>query len=289
LPDNTSNSCGLEFLVALERFARESCHHLEVGPQVEYDMDGLFFTMINLKNSFLWLLAPAAFASTLTEPAPAPVISTACTVAGQPVDCMGETGAIYGTESVTASGAISVLGLNTANGLNIEAEADATAGAIGPGPTILTLGSSAIAAVNLDFFAATDGPERQGFATFILHSDGDHGANGGSVQSSFISGLGSCQVVLCTQSGSLVPFELGVPFEIGLSIAAYGQKQDYQHVYDGGSSDAIVRLQLFDANGTPVVIVNAPGPSVPEPGSWILAALGLSGLLVFIRPFSITR
>jgi hypothetical protein len=245
--------------------------------------------MINLKTSFLWMLVPAAFASTLTEPAPAPVISTACTVGGQPVDCMGMAGAVYGTEKVDASGAISILGLNTSNGLNIDANAEAAAGTILPGPTILTLGSSAIAAVNLDFFAVTDGPERQGFATFVVYSDGDHGADGGSFESSFISGLASCQVVLCHQSGSLVPFELGVPFEIGLSVAAYGQKQDYQHVYDGGSSDAIVRLQLFDANGTPVVIVNAPGPSVPEPGAWILTALGLSGMLALIRPFSITR
>jgi hypothetical protein len=220
----------------------------------------------------LFFLVPAAFASILMEPVP--VISTACTVGGQSVACAGQ----YGTDSVFAMASGSVVGLNSSTGLFVNAWADAESGSVNPGPLFLTLGSSAIASVSLDFFAATDGPQRQGFASFLLDTDGEHGFQVGATESMFVQGLGSCQGILCHSLGQLVPFQLGVPFEIGLSI--FATSGSGQHEYNGGSGNAGLRLQLFEADGTPVTIFDPVGP-VPEPGTWILLALGMVTLSAF--------
>ncbi len=224
----------------------------------------------------LFVLVPAAFASTITGLDPVPIITTICTVGGSSVGC-SISPEQSGTESVAAYGSASIVGLNTANGLNIETIAEAQAGTAGS--VFGSLGSSAIATVTLDFFGSTEGPERQGFATYLIYADGDHGGGASGGATSFISGLGSCGNH-CDEHGTLVPFELGVPFEIGLSAAAYGQRQEYKHTLDGGSGDAMVRLQLFEADGTPVTIFDPVGP-VPEPGTWILLALGMVTLSAF--------
>ncbi len=219
------------------------------------------------------LLAPVAFASIIDHPDPVPIFSTACTVANQPVACGGQ----YGTESVSAGVHVSVIGLNTDTGLFIDADSEAVAGSFS-GPISMSLGSSAIASASLDFFAATDGPDRMGFASFLLGTDGENSGGVVATESVFAQGLGSCQGTLCRSSGKLVPFELGVSFEIGLSTFANGGAG--QHDYGGSSGVAGLRLHLFEADGlTPVVIFDPPAPaSVPEPRSVLLVGMGLIGL-----------
>jgi len=221
----------------------------------------------------LCFLVPAAFASILTEPVP--VVSTSCTIAGQPVACGGQ----YGTENVYAAANISITGLNTATGLFIDSDAEALSGSVQT-PLYLTLGSTAIASVSLDFFASTDGPERQGFASFKIYSGGEHGYHVGATESITAQGLGSCSSGGgdCRDIAQLVPFELGVPFEIQLSI--FASSGSGQHIYDGGSGYAGLKLWLFEADGTPVSIFDPVAP-VPEPGTWILLALGMVTLSAF--------
>ena len=223
------------------------------------------------------LLVPAlGLAGTIIEPSP--VVSTVCTVAQVAVACgPAYQPKFYGTENVAAGASISILGLNTADGLDIEAGAGATAGTTSRDD--LGVGSSAIAFVFLDFFGSTDGPARQGFATFAIVSDHDQDGGAVGLASSFIAGLGSCEGTLCMTGATLVPFELGMPFEIGLSLRAASGVGP--HVLDGAGTSAVIQLRLFETSGDPVVIFDPPGPSVPEPGSWVLSALGILTFLIF--------
>ena len=76
-----------------------------------------------------------------------------------------------------------------------------------------------------------------------------------------------------------MPFELGVPFEIALSL--YSDSGFGSHAFTGSSSWAEIQLQLFDADGSAVTIFDPPAADVPEPGAGILSALGLITLLAF--------
>ncbi len=228
--------------------------------------------MPRIKNTLLLLLAPTAFASIIDHPDPVPTISTACTVAGQPVACPPAPINI-GTETVSATGKIRIEGLNTADGLTLDAWTWATSGSLFSPRDMTLLGSSALASISLDFFGSTDGPTRQGFATYTISTDGDREFGAHYQSSAFVQGLSGGK-------GTLVPFDLGVPFELGLFVQSAGGIGDWA----SASADADIRLQLFEADGTPVTIFDPPGPSVPEPRSLFLTLIGLVGIASIKRP-----
>jgi len=198
-----------------------------------------------VKTLALLFLAVPAFASTLTDPVPD--ISTACTVGGVSVTC-GSAGKpmIYGSENVGADTSFSMTGLGTNTGITIIATAAATAGTTVSG-VFCSWGnvqfrcgdSSAGATVSLDFLASTDGPQRLGIATYLVATDTE---KGGAYDS--IGGLGSCQFADCVSHGILVPFQLGVPFEVILSL----------HSGSGGSFPTpLTGAGSFWGDPTPVV------------------------------------
>jgi hypothetical protein len=224
-----------------------------------------------------FLMPVGAFATLITDPVP--LISTACTVDNAQVACGTATSPdIYGTQRVGADTSFTMTGLNTDTGLFIQAIAEASAG--GVSSTQLTDSSSAIASVTLDFLGSTGGPERSGFATYVLIADGDHGAGAGAGALVSVAGIGSCQYPDCATHGTLLPFELGVPFEVDLSV--FGSGGSGIHVYDGGGAVASIQLQLFDADGTPVAIFDPPA-DVPEPGSALLITGSLIALVALRR------
>jgi len=224
-----------------------------------------------VKTLALLFLAVPAFASTLTDPVPD--ISTACTVGGVSVTC-GSAGKpmIYGSENVGADTSFSMTGLGTNTGITIIATAAATAGTTVSG-VFCSWGnvqfrcgdSSAGATVSLDFLASTDGPQRLGIATYLVATDTE---KGGAYDS--IGGLGSCQFADCDSHGILVPFQLGVPFEIILSLHS-GSGGSFPTPLTGAGSFGEIQLQLFEADGSPVAIFDPPGPiSVPDPSTGLM-------------------
>lgn len=229
--------------------------------------------------SVLFFLIPAAFAGLIIDPVP--VLSKVCTVANAPVVCGGGmSGTTYGTERVGTDATISITGLNTDAGLDIFAITQAVAGTsifvVGE-----SLGSSATASVVLGFLGSTDGLARPGLATYSIYTDQEHGGGSGATASAFIEGLGSCPFAACVSQGTLVPFELGVEFGIGLSVLANGGSG--QHIFVGGGGLVQMHLQLFETDGTPVTIFDPPTDSIPEPGAFALAAIGLVAVSVFRR------
>lgn len=228
-----------------------------------------------MKTLALLFLVVPIFASTVTDPVP--VISTACTVGGVSVTC-GSAGLpmIYGSENVGADTSFSMTGLGTNTRITIIATAATTAGTVVSG-VFCTWGSlqfrcgdsSAGATVSLDFLASTDGPQRLGLATYLVATDKEKGGASDS-----ISGLGSCQLADCVSHGILVPFQLGVPFEVSLSLISH--TPPFPTSLTGAGSFAEIQLQLFEADGTPVAIFDPPAPTaLPESASWILSFVGL--------------
>jgi hypothetical protein len=224
----------------------------------------------SLEGSFLnrllivLLLAPAgAIANPITGPVPD--ISSACALDGSPVACD------FSNDDARAIAftSFTMTGLNTSIGLHIEA--DAGVEAIGNG--------SAVASVFLDFFVSTRGPVREGFANYLVLTDTEHGGPLTSFNYlAGISGLGSCEIVFCENQAMMVPFELGIPFEIivNASLSVGPGPFDENGGIAGGFITSGLNLQLFDASGAPVEIF-----AVPEPSAWILAAIGFAALFVF--------
>jgi len=228
--------------------------------------------------SVLFFLIPAAFAGVIFDPVP--ILSRVCTVENAPVVCGGGTsGATYGTERVGTDATISITGLNADAGLDIIATTQAVAGT---SMFVIreSLGSSATASVVLGFLGSTDGLARPGLATYSIYTDQEHGGGSGATASAFIDGLGSCPFAGCISQGTFVPFELGVEFGVGLSVLANGGSG--QHIFVGSGGLVQMHLQLFETDGTPVAIFDPPGPSIPEPGAFALAAIGLA-FFVFSR------
>jgi hypothetical protein len=222
-------------------------------------------------KSLILLLAPAAWASVILEPVP--VITEVCTVAGNPVACGTSTlPAIYDDERVGTTTIFSISGFGTTDGITLEVGAEAAAGNSGQPDD---LGSSALATISFDFLGSTDGPVRQGFATYFLATTHDHGASGGGGSSSFIEGLASC-AMNCYAGDTLVPFGLGTSFNVGLF--AFGSGGSGQHIFDGGGGYAFLQLRLFETDGTPVAIYDPP-TAVPEPARFVLTGFALLGVL----------
>jgi len=201
------------------------------------------------------LLAPAAFASTLTEPIP--TVTTTCTVNQSPVQCGG-----FLAPGANAYGDVS--GLNTAEGVSINLTAE-----VWTNSQI----QQASALASLDFLGATDGPQRSGYATYSIYTDGDHGGDAGIFATGMIEGLAS-NPLIGTQGvvvhGSNAPFQLGVPFEVQASVLA-----NSFFAYSGAGGVTQIQLQLFELDGTPVTIFDPPATAIPEPASWALVAAGL--------------
>jgi len=195
------------------------------------------------------------------------VVSTVCTLNGASVNCPSNDG----IARAGATTSFSVLGLGTDTGLIVNADASAEAGMLGQ----VQESASALAVITLDFFAATEGPVRSGLATFSLIADGDHGPNGGASSQSFVAGLGTCTYPVCSTHGTLVPFQLGVPFEV--RIFASGSGGPGIHPLDGGDGFGSISLRLFELSGAPVTIV---GP-VPEPASMFLVGSVFAISLVY--------
>jgi PEP-CTERM motif len=221
-----------------------------------------------------WLLLLPVVLSADPIVEPTPIVSTVCTVADALVPC-GPASTVYGSERVGVFTRVSILGIGTADGLYIDAFASAEAGSIDWDS--LGVGSSALATISLDFLGSTDGPARPGFANFAILTDHDWGVDGSSGSSGSIAGLENCGV-RCEKYGTMVPFELGVPFEISLNLFASGGTG--QHILSGGFAETIIVLQLFD--GAEAVAIFDPPQAVPEPGTWGLVALGVL-LCLFLR------
>jgi len=212
------------------------------------------------------LIVPSMFASTITGPIP--TITTTCKIGGDPVTCgtfsnPNRFGMFYWVGADATAG---MSGLDTAAGISINVHAEATSSR-----TNSTGPASADALGLLDFFASTDGAERQGLATFKIVNEGDHGAFAGALAIGSVAGLGSCTFTDCYANGTLVPFELGVAFEVIASVHA--QSCCEPDTFAGAYTS--IQLQLFELDGTPVTIFDA----VPEPASWILAGIGILALV----------
>ena len=225
-----------------------------------------------MKLFYLLLLPAGLSANLLIEPTP--IVSTACSVANVSIACT-PLPTDYGTERIEAFTSVLILGIGTTDGLYIDVSAAAAAGSIDFGE--LGAGSSSLAAVSLDFLGSTDGPARHGFANFAIRTDQDWGAPGGAGASGSIAGLESCGVQ-CEKFGTRIPFELGVPFEVTLSLFASGGAG--QHNLAGGFAETIITLQLFD--GVRPVAIFDPPRSTPEPGTRGLVAAGVLACL-FLR------
>ena len=221
-----------------------------------------------------WLLLVPVVLSADAIVVPTPVISTICTVADAPVACTSFS-PFYGSESVSTFTRVSILGLGTADGLFIDAFGSAEAGSIDPESS--GIGSSALTTISLDFLGFTEGPVRPGFASFLILTDHDRGVYGSSGTSAAIAGLGNCGLQ-CEETGTMVPFELGVPFEISLNLFASGGTGP--HVLSGGLAETIITLRLFD--GAEAVAIFDPPQPVPEPATWGLVAAGILACL-FLR------
>lgn len=218
------------------------------------------------------LLAGISQATLITEP-PTPIISTACVINGASVPC----GTFDGLNRVMASASSSTSGFGSADGIGIDLSASAFTYIY----TAQRQLGSALATASIDFLAATDGPQRGGFATYSLYTDGDHGGFAGVSLANAIDGLGGCGGIPCQNQGTMVPFELGTEFGISASIRASSGSD-----FAGAGGISQIRLRLFEADGTPVVIFDPPAASaVPEPGTRLLSLAGLAtiGLFMFRR------
>ena len=118
-------------------------------------------------------------------------------------------------------------------------------------------------------------PVRQGLVSYGMSDDVEHGAGGGGTAFVGIQGLGCLSSLCggCGAFGSLVPFTLGGPFDIGGSTSGETDQIDIT----SGGGEITIMMQLFELDGTPVAIFDA----APEPSTWLLAALGLMALAVF--------
>jgi len=187
-----------------------------------------------------------------------PPVTITCTVNQSPVEC-----GTFSSPGATAYGGVS--GIGTADGVfvNFTAEVWTT-----------SLIQQASALISVDFLASTDGPQRQGLATFSIYTDGDHGAGAGTGATGSIEGLGSNPLIGTqgiTLHGTNVAFELGVPFEVQASVLANSFFRD-----SGAGGIAQMKLQLFELDGTPVAITAV---AVPEPDTHALITVGLIGLI----------
>jgi hypothetical protein len=207
-----------------------------------------------MKTILLLLMCATGWASTITA-------DTTCTVNNTPTTCTGLTG----SPGASAGGGTS--GIDTT-----EIFTNISAWVWTPFQSSIT---SATAQVSTDFLGSTDGLERQGLATYFVYTDGDSGGGGGAFPSASIEGLGECHGYICHTQGSLVPFTLGVPFEVTASIHASASSISW--VEGAGGAVAQIRLQLFELDGAPVTISAVP---VPEPvyGGIVGLILGLLSL-----------
>jgi hypothetical protein len=201
---------------------------------------------------FFSLVAPAAFGSVVIGTASA---TTTCTADGAPVTCNWQRAFL------------NITGLDTSEGLDITASAASTT---------QVPNQSTQANVLVDFWASTDGPVRNGFATYAAYIDGDHGGAGSWSGAGSVEGLFTCQPYshLCVEHSTLVPFTLGTPFEITMNLQAGSSSYWIASGGDGGGS-ANFGLQLFEADMiTPVIIHDPPAP-VPEPSYMGIVGIAL--------------
>ena len=143
--------------------------------------------------------------------------------------------------------------------------------------------------LSLDLMATTDGPVRDGFITYVTvnFANGDGPSEGATGESASVSiaGLDTCTYLSeCQIGGVMVPFKLGVPFEINLNVAISTDTSTCKEsgrcaywpdgfVMAGGDVYAGMELQLFEAHGASF--------DVPEPSGWTLFAIGLAAIFVF--------
>lgn len=197
---------------------------------------------------------------------PEPKVTTECEVAGQSVGCGYNDGS---TKAMTRTSAtISGFGANHIF-LNLDAYAEAGTWNFNAQRT----SSSALALINLDFLASTDGPQRPGLMTYSLVADGDHGAGGGASATAYVEGLAACQYPACHNAGTLVPFTLGTVFSISMFARGFGGSG--VHALDGGEGYTYISLSLFDVFGNPVNIYDPVAIPEPSTGLLVLAVLAL--------------
>ena len=186
-----------------------------------------------------------------------------CQINSVPVPCP----TTKGIANVSASTTVSISGFNTSK-VVVSVEADA--GAQDPSPDLF----SAAATIFLDLPSFTAGPIRSGLASYFLTAQGDN-TNGFTNSSGVQLGiLDTCQQSLrgptCFRPGILVPFTLGVPFNLGLQAQAAGSFRFSGSANSMGTSN--LSLQLFEANGTtPVNIQLVPEPSQFGPMAAVMA------------------
>jgi hypothetical protein len=193
---------------------------------------------------------------------------TACTIQGVSVPCPTNAN----TSSTNATTIFSATGLDTDAGIEISAFANAF------DTGLPDISHSSFAFITFDVFAYTAGPIRPGLATFLVSTDRDNGPDGFASATSSISGLSTiCSLspsigLGCHEVGTLVPFTLGIPFELRVS-ASGGSSLENHSVEGGGDGGSLLQLQLFELSGAPVTIT-----ALPEPGVWVLTGTGLVGL-----------
>lgn len=224
----------------------------------------------------LWVLlglllgiAHAGLGSTALD-IPVPVATTSCSFNNSPVDCALSNGIVR----MEVSNSFGIAGFGTSDGISTSVSASAWVTSIAPGFSF----ASAQSTITMDFLGYTEGLVRQGLATFLTVVEADHGGGGNGRGGVSIEGLGGCTYggsQSCIDRGTLVPFTLGSQFSISLFAFASGPRDG------GGSATSQMRLQLFELDGTPVVIYDPQ--AVPEPGGLMLVVGGLMIILITKR------
>jgi hypothetical protein len=226
----------------------------------------------------LWmvlLILPAAFGTPFV---PQPITSEICSIAGQSVACDTDDGVVRLFSLLTSH----IQGIGTSDGITINVTADAGFSYRLLDNTGIYPTSSVANSISLDFLGSTEGPERQGFATFSIDAVqyGKGGAGFGSVS---IEGAGGCGSPFCQPSNTTIPFMLGRAFDMDLLARASAEGSFlFFGGAGGGGGTASLSLRVFEADGTPVAIFALPSSvsAVPEPQSWMLAGIGLAVLLL---------
>jgi hypothetical protein len=129
--------------------------------------------------------------------------------------------------------------------------------------------ASASASVDSEITAISSGPPREGLVALFLAANTTNlfGIASATLQ---VGPYETASAIINTQ-----PFELGVPFQISLSVSAQGE--GFPIVGPGDASvGAIVSFSLFESDGvTPVSF-----SSTPEPSTIALCLTGLAALVL---------